>query len=186
MKHKLKYISLILIFIILSASIAGCYDLREVDDMAYAIAIGLDEGENNFLKLTLQFAAPLTLSTGGSGSSGDEKKNTNMITVETPTLYAGLNMINVSLSKQVNLSHAKLIVFSEEIAKKGLTKYLHALVRRREVRPGMYIAIARTSAENYIEKIKPILDPHPAKFYELLFAASSYTGFFSTNELHDF
>ena len=190
MGHKIRLFSLIMILMILNAFIIGCYDQREVDDMAYAVAVGLDKGKNNFLKLTLQFAAPLTLAGGGGGGGesggGGKKEKTNMITVETPSLYAGLNMINVSLSKQVNLSHAKIVIFSEDLAKEGVNKFVYGLIRGKEFRPNINIAVARNSAEEVISNIKPILDPHPAKYYELLFKGSNYTGFFSSNQLQDF
>lgn len=185
-KSKVKDLTLILSMIVFCGLFSGCYDKREVDDLAYAVGIGFDKGKTDSLKLTLQFAVPLSIG-GGGGSSrgGGEGAKSLMISVETPTLYAGLNMVNDSLSKQVNLSHAKVIVFSEELAREGLSRYVHAIVRGREFRPSMYVAVSRGAAEDYLKSIKPLLDPSPAKYYELTYS-KNYTGFIESVQFHDF
>ena len=43
-------------------------------------------------------------------------------------------MINNYLTKQINVSHAKLLVISEDLAKEGIGQYIHALIRGREFR----------------------------------------------------
>lgn len=50
---------IILLFLgVLLFSLTGCYDARGVESLSYAVAIGLDKGNNNLLRLSLQFAAP--------------------------------------------------------------------------------------------------------------------------------
>ena len=53
-----KIISTFLILFILLISLTGCYDARGIDDLSFGIAIGLDLGESNALKLSIQFAKP--------------------------------------------------------------------------------------------------------------------------------
>lgn len=55
---KKKFFSLILILSICMFSLTGCYDATGIESLSYAIAIGLDKGESNILKLSLQFATP--------------------------------------------------------------------------------------------------------------------------------
>jgi len=50
-------------------------------------------------------------------------------TVEAPSIYSGLNMINSYVSKQLNMSQIKVLVFSEELAREGIEKYINALMR---------------------------------------------------------
>lgn len=52
-----KFIVLLLILILSLFSLSGCYDARGVETLAYAVAIGLDKGESNILKLSIQFAS---------------------------------------------------------------------------------------------------------------------------------
>lgn len=187
-----RLIGIILLSSVFTGLFTGCYDGREVDDLTYAIAIGFDKGNVNPLKLTLQYAIPLAIGSGGGGGggggeSGGGPKSLGQVTIEAPTIYSGLNMLNNFIGKQINMSHAKLTVFSEEIAKSGMMhQYLHAMVRGREFRPNMYVAVSKGSAEEYITSIKPMQEADPAKYYELKFATYAYTGLTSNTQLSNF
>ena len=48
---------LIFIFLILCMfSLSGCYNARGIETLAYAVAIGIDKGEKDNIRLSLQFA----------------------------------------------------------------------------------------------------------------------------------
>ncbi|HHV98659.1 MAG TPA: Ger(x)C family spore germination protein [Clostridiaceae bacterium] len=164
----------------------GCFDRREVDDLAYVIAIGLDKGKTNFLKMTLQIAVPLAVGSGNEGGGGNGNKSVILTTIETPSIFSGLNMANNYLSKEINLSHAKVVVFSEELAREGIQKYINALKRFREVRGNTYIVVSRGSAEEYLRSIKPLLEVNPAKFFEMNLSSYRYTSFTAGSKLLDF
>jgi len=55
---------------ILSTLLTSCFDSKEIDDMAYVVALGLDKGATNHLKMTLQLAVPAKASSGEGGGSG--------------------------------------------------------------------------------------------------------------------
>lgn len=154
--------------------------------MAYPIALGFDKGSTNELRMTMQIAVPTNIAGGESGGGGDGESSSTVIAVETPSIYSGLNMLNSFISKQINLSHIKVIVFSQEIAQEGISKYLHAMIRNREFRPNVSIIVSRCSAEEFIDAVKPKLETNPAKYYELLLDAYRYTGFTTDTQLIDF
>lgn len=185
-KKVLRKVSAIVILCMLSGLSAGCYDRREIDDLAYVIAIGLDKGKSNVLKMTLQFAVPTAIGNGQEGGGSNGEKSSIVTTVETPTIYSGLNMVNNYISKQVDLSHAKVIIFSKELAQEGIHQYIHAIMRGREFRPNMFILVARDSAEEYIKNVKPSLEINPAKYYEMNLEAFKYTGFTGNTQLINF
>jgi spore germination protein KC len=187
----IKVICHIIIISIICGLFTGCYDSREVDDLAYVLAIGLDTGKTNTLKMTIQIAIPGAIGGGGGGGGGGSEggggKDSFLITtIETPTIYSGLNMINTYISRQVNLSHTKAFVFSKELAEKGMGSYLHVIARSREMRPNLYIVVSRTSAEDYIKSVKPKLELSPAKYYELIFQGYKHTSFIANSQFHNF
>ena len=49
----------------------GCFDQRDIDELAYPMAIGFDIGEANELRMTLQLAVPISIGGGSSGGSGE-------------------------------------------------------------------------------------------------------------------
>lgn len=64
----IKRFSIITLVGIILFSITGSYDAKGLESLSYAVAIGLDKGEENLLRLSLQFSAP------GSGDSGSRKQ----------------------------------------------------------------------------------------------------------------
>ena len=62
----IKRFSIITLIGIILFSVTGTYDVRGLESLSYAVAIGLDKGEENLLRLSLQFSAP---------SSGDSRKS---------------------------------------------------------------------------------------------------------------
>lgn len=188
---KFKFFTVILVILLQCTVLTGCYDKRELDDMAYPVAIGFDKGEANKLRMTLQLAVPISIGGsggggGGGGGGGEGDKSVTVVTVDTPTIYSGLNMLNTFISKQINLSHVKVLIFSDELAKEGISVYLHAMMRNREFRPNSHIIVSRGSAEKFINAVKPKLETNPAKYYELLLNAYRYTGFTTDSQLADF
>ena len=172
-----------LIILITNIMLSGCYDLREIDDLAYVMVIGLDKGKTNELKMTLEFATPNS-GTGGKEEGGGKERSITVI--ECPTIYSGFNMVNNYLSKEINLSHARAIIFSEDLAMEGIEKYLHAIFRGREFRGDMHIAISRGLAENFIKNTEPSLEMNPAKHFELMLTSHKYTGLTPSSRLINF
>lgn len=182
--------SVVLMTAVLALSLSGCYDQREIDELAYPLAVGLDVGEANVLRMTLQLAAPLAIGGGGGGESGGgggggEAETTSVITVDTPSIYSGLNMINNIISKEINLSHAKVIIVSKKLAQNGVTKYIQAIKRGREFRPDTFFLLTNEPPYEYLKNIKPILESNPAKYYELLLG-KDYASFFPDVRITDF
>lgn len=198
MKTYNKIIVLVLMAMIFSTIMSGCYDSREIDDQTYVVALGFDNGKLNPLRLTVQYAIPIALGGGGtparagSGDSNGGGKQTGTQTigitvVETPSIYSGLNMINNYIGKQLNMSHAVVAVFSKELANSGkMFDYVHAMIRGREFRPNLNIAISRDTAEDYIRSVKPVQETNPAKYYELKFSTYKYTGLTANTQLSRF
>lgn len=185
---KLKIILLVLLACSSFTNLTGCYDSREVDEMSYVIAIGLDKGTTNTLRLTLQYAIPLAIGGGGGGGGGGEpSKSIGNVTIECPSILSGITLANASIGKQIDLTHAKVVVFSEELAKSGdMIKYVHGISKSRQFRPTLFIAVSRSPAEDYLESIKPVQEADPAKYYDLKFNAFRYNGFTADTTLYNF
>jgi spore germination protein KC len=69
--------------------------------MAYVIAIGIDKGESNLLKISLQFATPSSSLNGESTGSSSDSEST-VSSVECSTIDSGINLINSYISGKIN------------------------------------------------------------------------------------
>jgi spore germination protein KC len=174
-------IGLILIMIFFTA---GCHDAIEIDEMVYVVAMGLDSGTNGNVRMSMLLAVPIAVGVGPE--PGELDKATTMITVEAPTIYGGMNIANSMMSKQLNFSHAKLVVISSDVAQTGIERYLNTFNRFREFRPNTFLGISIGLAEDFLRASKPILEANPAKYYELLMDSWKNTGFSVGSYVEDF
>lgn len=149
-------------------SLCSCYDNREIDRTAYVIAIGIDKG-NDLYNYTFQISSPLAMSSGGeviTPEGGEENTRVQNIVIGALDLYDARNKLNNFLSKDVNLSHLKMIALSMDIAKEGLTPHMTFLLREREIRPNTRLCITETPAESFLKGINPALEANTAEYYD--------------------
>jgi spore germination protein KC len=111
-----KHIAFFLILIILSTILTGSGGARGVETLAYVVAIGIDKGDTNVIKLTFQFASPTGGEKSGSSSSSSQSDSSSITTIECSSIDSGISLMNSYLTKKVDLSHCKAIVISEELA----------------------------------------------------------------------
>ena len=109
---------------LLPLSLCGCHDSNEIETNAYIVALGVDTSENKF-EYTFQISNPLD--SGGSIGAGkktaensddesDGNKTVDNICINANNLYSAIDKLQSVLSKNINLSHMKLAVFSKTVA----------------------------------------------------------------------
>ncbi len=178
-----KYLVLFLLISIFTFSLSGCYNSQNIDRLAYIVAIGLDIGENNKLRISFQISIPNS-SSGESGSSQSSESVVNAI--ECSSIDSGINLLNSYLSKEVNLSHCKVIVFSEKFAYGGISESLYTLMNDIQIRPDCNIVVSRCDAEYFLKNSEPLLEKLSAKYYEIAPSSSEYTAYTQSVTLSKF
>ena len=178
MKAK-RIISVFIVITILVLPLSGCYDSNEIENLAYAIAVGIDKGQQKEFKLTFQIVVPTKISGGG-------EESLTLTSIETDNILSGLKNASESISRQINLSHAKLIVFSEDIARDGLSNIINGLVNTMEIRPTANIIVSTGSAYSYLGATNTKLSVSPSKYYELLFKSYEREFYIPSTQLNDF
>ena len=180
----MKKLNLAFLLLLLLFTLTGCFEKRELEDLAYVIAVGIDVGEKEKYSITYQIAVPIKIAGEGNDSAG--KGSTTLITLETESLFNSISKVDSLISKELTLSHNKIIVCSEEIAKKGLDEILISFITDREVRPKTSIIIHKGNVKDFLANLEPILEKNPARYYDLLLASSEYTGYSIDNSLFHF
>lgn len=198
-----KKLLLIIVFSFSLLLFCGCTDTHEVDDLAHVFSIGIDRGISNKWRLTVQV---FTMKEGGSkdqssGGGGSEKEGSGdsggtkkqeqdgyaTITIDAPSFFGGISMINSILSRRLNFMHAKFLVISEDLAKGGLAgEYMAPIARYRQIRRNTHVLISKKSAKEFIENNKPFFGKALSKSMELLIQESKTTGFIPDVTLDDF
>ncbi len=185
MNYKVRKIFAIFILtILILVATTNYYGIRGIDNLAYVVAIGVDIGENENLLLSLQISLP-----GGSSSeSSSSSQSTSVVveSVECPSINTGITLFNSYLGKEINLSHCKVIVISEEFAANGVSEILYTLTNAIQFRTTSNIIISKCDAKSYLEYSSPLLDKISARYYEIAPTSSEYTGYTESITCNEF
>ena len=175
-----KKIFIIVLIIIFVSSFSASYNSLNIDNSAFAIAIGIDKSDSNKLKVTFEFLAP---SPSGEGSV---ETTPVLNSVDCSSITNGINLMNAYLGRKVNLSHCKLIIFSEELAKEGISDEVYSLINEVQIRPSANIVVSKCNTKYYIENSVPSLENLIPKYYEIFPNTSEYTGYTCNATIGDF
>lgn len=180
-----RTIFVICIIIAVSAiAFSGIYSTNNIDKLSYVLALGIDVGKNNNIELSVQLAKP----GGSSEKSGSSSQSSNNIvnSIECSSIESGINLFNSYISKKLNMGHCKVIVFSEEVASKGLSTYLYTLLNSVEVSSQANIVVSKCSAKSFLEHSSPLLESLSSRYYDVASASSEYTGYTQNISLLNF
>lgn len=184
-----KGISLLVVLLLLTILLPGCYDYSEPDDKAWVLAIGMDKGRENLLTVTTVIAIPKNIAGGSGGepaAGGGGNGNFTTISMESPTLLDTLELLAAVVDRRPDLAHTKWFVFSREIAEEGIEKYFAPLARFYQFRRNSYIVVSEDRAEELLAKGKPKLEDNVGKFYELIQRGWRHVDFIPFDTLHHF
>lgn len=173
MVKLLKTLFVLVIIIIFVLAFSNSYNALSIENLAYVLAIGIDTSSDNKLKVSFQFSSSSLASESGSS----EKASTFINTVTASSLSNAINLVNGYLGKQINLSHCKVIIFSEKFALQGISDEIYTLINDTQIRPSANIVISKCDAKYYIEQTKPELENLISKYYEVFTSSSKYTGY---------
>lgn len=176
-----KLIALVLVCTLIS----GCSGAREPNDLAYVLAIGIDKGKHDKLRVTFQIANTKVAAAGNTGGGGGDKP-VIVASVEGPTIFACMNLLNTVTSRPITLAHCKIIFYGEALAKEDMAKYVAPLVRFKELRKTIFVNVAIPNAEECINKTMPLLEMNPSKYYELKPISQNETSLFKQTMMKDF
>nr|MDP5193929.1 Ger(x)C family spore germination protein [Neobacillus sp. 179.-C4.2 HS] len=180
-KEWMKGIKFLLLCMGMVCLLAGCWDRKELEQMSYTIAIGLDIpdhvdiNEKQAVDVTLQFANPKLNIKGATGQEEDPERN--IVTLTAPDFVTAKNMANSFVTRQISFSHAKVIVVSEELARTDhFYRFIGSALKEREVRRETSIIVTKEKASEFIRKNKPESQIRVHKFYQFIIDRSIETG----------
>lgn len=175
-----KVIIVILLCILVSASLTSCYGAREVDEWAFVYMIGIDKGVSSDLRFTFQIATMKNV------ASPQQNAGYTSIIVDAPTFYAAVNMLESSLSRRLNYTHAKYIIISEDLAKEGVERFMNGMMRSSQIRRIMNIIVTKEAASEFVKQYDIVLTDAVGKAAEAFMTQNELNGFYVGETYHDF
>lgn len=154
-KVFLIFFEMILILPILS----GCWNQKELTDLAFIMAMGVDKGEDKKYDVSFQIVNPGNVAAGQTG--GGQGLPIVIYTSSGDTLTEAARNATKKVSRRLYYAHTNLIVISEEVAREGLLDMLDAVDRDPEFRTTTELLVARGSTAKELVSTLTVLDKLP-------------------------
>jgi spore germination protein KC len=130
-------------------SLSGCWDYKELNQVAIITGMAIDKGEKRRYRLTVEKLDSMELSP--QQSSGNTP--TVVHSLEGNSIPEIAQRMNVGLSKKMIFSHMRTAVISDKVAKKGIMQFFDYLERYREIREDFNVVIAKDVPASDILKV---------------------------------
>jgi len=156
---------------LLILAIAGCWDRVEIEDRAFAIAIGVnavDEGFNFYVS---------NASTKDDGAEGEEDENSSKPSSQGNSLIEAIHNLNARSSRELFIGQAKTVVFGTDLLKdsKSFKEAVGALESIAEV-DRMITVLATESDIQEILNSSPTGEENPGYYVVNSYRLASKSG----------
>jgi len=99
--------------------LSGCWDIKDINKRYLPVVMGISYGQQELYQVTLQI--PTVLGT------------TQILQQEARSISKALDLLRTKAEKHVDLLHLRLILISEEMAKKGIEEILDYAIRADDI-----------------------------------------------------
>ncbi|WP_026575227.1 Ger(x)C family spore germination protein [Bacillus sp. UNC438CL73TsuS30] len=146
---------LLTLMIILTFLLGGC-GFKDLDKRFFVVSIGVDIAKNSPKRylVSLKFAIPAI--------SKDSPSEYQIVSEEGDSIGEAVRMIKTKVDREIDFSHAKVVVYGEELIKQTRNAGIHYwFTRRRDVQEIAWVAIGKPDALAVL-KVRPKSETIPS------------------------
>jgi len=151
--RPVRFAALLLSCALCLMTATGCWDRREVNDIAIVLAISLDKEPNGMIRLGIQVPLVSNLggpSGGGGGTSGEKQYQVDSDVGR--TVFEANRKLQVRMSRQIYYAHHRVVIIGEELANEGAGRILDIISRFPENRLSAYMVLAKGRALDLLQE----------------------------------
>ncbi|MFC4302935.1 Ger(x)C family spore germination protein [Cohnella boryungensis] len=142
-------------------TLTGCWDRKEINDLAIVLATGVDAFPNGTVELSAQIFIPRAAGGGPQGNTGGSGGNSTGDTLvrkaQGRTIAEAMTRLQRRTSRHLFWGHSEVIVFGQEAAKGGIRSYLDFFLRYLQFREHAYVYVAKGMASSALDN-QPLLE----------------------------
>lgn len=146
--------------------VSGCWDRREINDMAFVTAAAADLTPEGKYRVTVEVPLPGKISDvgnrgGGGGSSGS--KAYFIDSTEGDTFRQANADQQKAMSRQLYFAHMRVFVFGEELARDNIAQAIDVMARVPQNRMTTYLVVSEGPAADVLNT-ESTMEKTPAEF----------------------
>lgn len=165
--------AVLLAAISLASLLSGCWSAREIEDLAFVMAMGVDTDPQG-VRITYQLA--LSAPGGGEpGAGGGAQSPVWVTSLAAPSIAEAMLRLPTVLGQEPFTGHTLAVVVGEAYAREGIGELLDFLARDRQLRDRVRLAVAFGTAEE-VMKAEPRIEAMPAEYLFNLLMQGQETG----------
>jgi germination protein, Ger(x)C family len=165
MKSVKSLILLLFIIILIPCSLCGCWDKKELNELAIVLGVGIDKAKtSNDIEMTVQIEKNGgSQSSSSSSSTGNQSNGSNYFNVKD----IGKNVATIfgdyshQLSRKMYIAQNQVIVFGEGMAKEGIRNSMDYFLRNYQGRLNVDVFVAKGRAGDILA-LNPTMGNIPA------------------------
>lgn len=138
-----------LILILFSLVITGCWDMREINQLALVMVVGVDkEKESHDVRVTVEIAKPTSTT---SILKSDASSSVWTASSTGKDIFEAIRNLATFSSRRIMWAHNNVIIIGESLAKDDITPIIDFFNRNPELRMRTWIAVAKGNAKDLFE-----------------------------------
>ncbi|PJW13523.1 spore gernimation protein KC [Geobacillus sp. Manikaran-105] len=150
-------IAIFVLLVVCTGMLAGCWSKKELTDLAFIIAVGLDKTKDGKYLASFQVVNPGNVAGATQRGGGAAGVPVSIYTSTGDTLVEASRKASEKMSRLLYYAHTNLVVIGEEVAREGLDGVFDALERNSQFRMTAHLVIAHGhSAKEVLTVLTPV------------------------------
>ncbi len=146
----LKSAGLLMVLLLFSLLLAGCWDYHELETLFIVTGVGLDKAaEPEKMEIILQIGKTRSPATGSSDSS-NQKDSIILMKAIKDTTVEGIMQLDQNSSRTLLLHHNQMMILGRDIAEAGVKGRIDGFLRNQEMRMEILVMVADRRAEEIL------------------------------------
>ncbi|MFM9278052.1 Ger(x)C family spore germination protein [Paenibacillus jiagnxiensis] len=137
--------------------LSGCWERRELNQIAFVLGMGIDKTKNGYM-VSMQAVIPSDIEAKGGGGG----TAVVLYSCKGSTVYEAWRNFTLVSPREGYVGHVRVLVIGEELARSGISETLDALKRSREMRTDYYVMVAKNAKASEVLSVLTPLEKIPA------------------------
>ncbi|KAF0995019.1 Ger(x)C family spore germination protein [Geobacillus sp. TFV-3] len=152
-----RIVAAFLPLLVCAGLLSGCWSKKELTDLAFVIAVGLDKTKEGKYLASFQVVNPGNVAGATQRGGGAAGVPVSIYTSTGDTLVEASRKASEKVSRLLYYAHTNLVVIGEDVARQGLDGVFDALERNNQFRTTAHLVIARgQSAKDVLTVLTPV------------------------------
>lgn len=168
---------------------SGCWDARELNQLALVMAVGIDQAaESGRYTVTVQIARPggqEGKSRGGGSGDASGGEPIYVAAADGDTIFAAIRNLAQFTSRRIMWAHNNVVVIGESLARRNITPVVDFFTRNQELRMRTWVVVAKGTDARYIVSAQTGIERVPADSISALFRYAQLPGESIKSDVND-